>query len=526
MKWLPGLLLLAAGLPAQVTQERIVSALKEPQSWLTYWGDYSAIHHRELDQINTANVKDLRIEWIYQTGVAGAFQTVPLVVDGVMYITAGEGLAMALDPKTGRELWRYKYAMPKDIKLCCGTVNRGLAMLGNRLFMTTPDAHLVAIDARNGKLLWDAEMGEHRQAYGATVAPLVVKDKVIAGVSGGEFGIRGFVDAYDVATGRRAWRFYTIPSKEEKGGDTWLEDSWKRGGGATWLTGTYDPEFNLIYWPVGNPGPDLFGESRKGDNLYTCSLVALDAATGKLKWHFQFTPHDTHDWDANETPMLLDLNWKGTPRKVVVHSNRNGFYYLLDRRTGEFLFGTPFARQTWAKGLDGKGRPIVNPNTEPSPEGNRQCPGLAGSTNWMAPAYSPRTGLYYLQVRESCDVYYSSPPTYIEGKPFWGSVFRGVTEEKEWGALKALDPLTGTVKWEFRYNKAPWAGLLSTSGDLIFAGDEDGYFMAFDARSGKLLYKLNTGNRLVTSPVTYLLDGRQYVTMPSGGALLTFALPK
>ncbi|HYO84175.1 MAG TPA: PQQ-dependent dehydrogenase, methanol/ethanol family, partial [Bryobacteraceae bacterium] len=520
------LLFLTWAASAQLTYERLVNAAKEPQSWLTYWGDYSGVRHRELDQINVSNVANMRVEWIYQTGIRGAFETVPLVVDGVMYITAGDGLAMALDPKSGRELWRYKYSLDPEMRLCCGTVNRGLAMLGDRLFMATPDAHVVALDARDGKLLWDAEMGDYRAGYGATVAPMVVKDKVIVGVSGGEFGIRGFVDAYDAATGKRAWRFHTVAARGEPGGDTWLADSWKRGGGATWLTGTYDPQLNLVYWPVGNPGPDLYGKDRLGDNLFTNCMVALDADPGKLRWYFQFTPHDTHDWDANETPMLLDLEWKGKQRKLLLHANRNGFFYVLDRVTGEFLSGIPFSRQTWAKGLDAKGRPIPNDNIEPTPEGNRQCPGLAGATNWMAPSWNPQTRLFYLQLREQCDVYFSSPPTYIEGKPYWGSVFRGVTDEKESGALLAIDPITGKQHWSFRYNKAPWAGTMSTSGGLIFAGDEDGYFMAFDARTGKLLYKLNTGNRLVTSPVTYMVEGRQYVTMPSGSALLTFSLPR
>jgi alcohol dehydrogenase (cytochrome c) len=349
---------------------------------------------------------------------------------------------------------------------------------------------------------------------------------VVAGVSGGEFGIRGFVDAYDVTTGKRAWRFYTVPAKGDPGGDTWLADSWQRGGGAAWMTGTYDPKLNLLYWTVGNPGPDLYGKDRLGDNLYTDSVVALNPDTGKLKWHFQFTPHDTHDWDANETPMLLDLPWQGKPRKLLVQANRNAFYYVLDRETGEFLMGKPFARQTWAKGLDAKGRPVHNGDIEPSADGNRQCPGLAGSTNWMAPSFNPDTGLFYLQVRESCDIFYTSPPTYIEGKPFWGSVFRGVTDEKDYGFLRALNPLTGEVKWEFRHHTPPWAGTLSTAGNLVFAGDEDGYLMAFNATTGELLWKFNTGNRLVTSPVTFVVDGRQYVTMPSGSALLTFALPQ
>jgi len=283
---------------------------------------------------------------------------------------------------------------------------------------------------------------------------------------------------------------------------------------------------NLLYWPVGNPGPDLYGKERAGDNLYTDSIVALDPDTGKLKWHYQFTPHDTHDWDANETPMLLDLNWQGKPRKLLLQANRNGFFYVLDRVTGEFLSAKPFARQTWAQGFDKKGRPILKGETEPSPEGNRQCPGLAGATNWMAPSYNPQTGLFYFAVRETCDVFFSSAPKYIEGKPFWGSVFRGVTEEREWGMLKALDPLTGETKWDFRYDKAPWAGTLSTSGGLVFAADEDGYLMAADAKTGKILWRIYTGTRLSTSPMTFMLDGRQYLTMGSGAAVMTFALPK
>jgi alcohol dehydrogenase (cytochrome c) len=521
--------LLAGSIQAQnpVTSDRLVNALKEPENWLTYWGDYSGIRHRELNQINTSNVKDLRLEWMFQTGVSGSFQAVPLVVNGVMYFTGGEGTAFAIDAKTGRQLWRYKYPLPEAKNgFVNGTVNRGLSILGQLVFMAVPNAHVVALDIRTGKLVWEAEMADYTKGYGATVATLVVKDKVIVGITGGEYGIRGFVDAFDAATGKRAWRFYTIPAKGEPGNETWAGESWRRGGGATWLTGTYDPELNLLYWPVGNPGPDLYGKERAGDNLYTDSIVALDPDTGKLKWHYQFTPHDTHDWDANETPMLLDLDWQGKPRKLLLQANRNGFFYVLDRVTGEFLSAKPFARQTWAQGFDKKGRPILKGETEPSPEGNRQCPGLAGSTNWMASSYNPQTGLFYFAVRETCDVFYSSAPKYIEGKPFWGSVFRGVTEEREWGMLKALDPLTGETKWDFRYDKAPWAGTLSTSGGLVFAADEDGYLMAADAKTGKILWRIYTGTRLSTSPITFMLDGRQYLTMGSGAAVMTFALPK
>ena len=523
---LPILILIAAGwLPAQVPYERLVHAPSEPQNWLTYWGDYSAIRHRTLDQINTANVKDLRLTWMFQTGVTGAFEVVPLVVDGIMYFTAGSGQAYALDARTGRQLWAYKHAFPPGRKGTQG-VNRGMAMLGNTLYMVTMDSNLVALDALTGRLVWQTEITPYKAGtYYATLAPLAVKDKIVVGISGGEQGTRGFIDAYDAKSGKRAWRFWTVPAKDEPGSDTWLGDSWMRGGAPAWMTGTFDPQLNTLYWGTGNPGPDLYGDVRKGDNLYSASLVALDPDTGKLKWHFQFTPHDTHDWDACETPMLIDLKWKGRDRKLVVQANRNAFFYVLDRETGEYLMGHPFARQTWAKELDAKGRPVLMANSEPTAEGNHLCPGLAGAANWMAPSYNPQTGWFYFPVREQCDVYYAEPPKYVEGKAYWGSVFRGATEEKEWGLLKALDPLTGETKWDFRYYRAPWAGTLSTSGGLIFSGDEDGYLMAFDAKTGTNLWKINTGTRLVTSPITWMLDGKQFITMPSGAALLTFALP-
>lgn len=521
-------LILMAGavlLPAQVTFDRIADAKKEPQNWITYFGDYSGVRYRELDQINTANVKSLRMEWIFQIDDQGRFQTTPLVVDGVMYLTGQSGRAYALDARTGRKLWSYRYPLAENAKICCGTINRGFGLLGDRLFMVTPNAHVIALDRRTGHLLWDSVMADSDKGYGATLAPLVVKDKVIVGVSGGEFGIRGFVDAYNANTGERAWRFYTIPAKGEPGGDTWLADSWQRGGGPTWMTGTYDPELNLLYWGVGNPGPDLYGDVRKGDNLYACSLLALNPDTGKLAWHFQFTPHDTHDWDANETPMLLDLQWRGQKRKVVVQANRNGFFYLLDRKTGEFLQAKEIVRQTWAKQIDDKGRPVVLPNTEPSPDGTKVCPSLAGGPNWMAPSYNPNTGWFYVAVRQGCDVFYSMPPAYIEGQPFWGSGSRGSTDEPEWGTLEAIDPISGQKKWQFRYQHAPWAGTLATSGGLIFAGDDDGYLMAFDARSGKNLWRFLTGYQLATSPITFMVEGRQHITMPAGASVMTFALP-
>jgi alcohol dehydrogenase (cytochrome c) len=526
IRLLASTLLFAAAAGAQVPYERIVNALAEPHNWLTYWGDYRGVRHRPLDQINAANVKNLRVEWIFQTPVQGRFETVPLVVDGVMYLTASDGWSFALDARSGRQLWRHKHAIPEKALLVAGTINRGFAILDDLLYRVTPEGRLLCLEARTGKQRWNVEIAPYSKGYGATLAPLAIRDKILVGVSGGEFGIRGFIDAYDAKTGKRVWRTYTIPAKGEPGGDTWLADSWKRGGAPTWMTGTFDPELNLTYWGTGNPGPDLYGKDRLGDNLYSCSLLALNPDDGKMKWHFQFTPHDTHDWDANETPVLADLPWKGEPRKLVMQANRNGFFYVLDRTNGEFLLAKAFARQTWLKEFDAKGRPIPLPGTEPSPEGTRLCPGLAGGANWMAPSFNPALNLFYVPYREQCDIYYSSPPAFQEGKAYWGTAFRGVTDEKESGVVKAIDPFTGEAKWDFRFHRAGWGGTLSTSGGLLFAGDEDGYLVALDSASGKLLWKMNTGAAHASAPITYMVDGRQYVSMPAGAALITFALPK
>lgn len=511
---------------ADVTFEQLVHARENPRTWLTYWGDYHATRFRDLKQITDKNVNRLRLDWMFQTGAPGAFQTVPLVVDGVMYFSAPNTTIYAVDARSGRELWRYRYQIPKDARFCCGTTNRGLAILNKRIFMLTPDARLIAVDARNGELIWNVEVASAKGgSFGGAAAPLIVKDKVIVGVAAGDYGIRGFLDAYYADTGKKAWRFWTIPGPGEPGNETWGGDSWKHGGGATWMTGTYDPELNTVYWGTGNPAPDMHGGTRPGDNLYTDSVVALDADTGKLKWHYQFTPHDTYDWDANETPMLLDLPWNGKIRKLVVQANRNAFFYVLDRVTGEFLMAKAFAKQTWNKGFDSKGRPIKIPGIEPTTKGTAVCPQCAGATNWMAPSYNPMTKLFYLNVREGCDLYYSKTPVYKEGTSFWSTFYRGNPAEPQSGRVTALDPLTGETKWTFPLHSPPWAGTLTTSGNLVFAGDQDGYLIALQADTGKLLWKINTGNQLITSPITYELDGKQYVSMPSGAALLTFSLP-
>jgi PQQ-dependent dehydrogenase (methanol/ethanol family) len=509
--------------PGAVPPARLLKAADEPAQWLMYSGDYAGRRYSALSQIGPSNVRQLAVQWTFQS--RAPLETTPLVVDGLMYVTGSNSEMWALDARSGRVVWRYRHRLPKRMPLCCGPENHGVAVLGDRVFLATLDAHLVALDAKTGAVLWDVEADDYRKGYSFSVAPLAAKDKIVVGVAGGEFGMRGFIDAYEAETGKRAWRFYTIPGPGEPGHETWSGDSWKRGGAPAWLTGTYDPALNLTYWGIGNPGPDLHGEGRKGDNLYSDSVVALDLDTGKLRWHFQFTPHDVHDWDATEIPMLLDLTIKGEPRKTLVMANRNGFFYALDRTSGKFIFAKTFAKVTWAKGVDESGRPIVIPGTDPTPEGNNVCPGLAGATNWMSPSHNPQTGLFYVTAREQCDTYFSGPQPYREGRLYFGSTNHAVANEQRWGAVRALDPATGEIKWEFKTFRPSYAGTLTTAGGLVFTGDNDGYVMALDAAAGKLLWKVNAGGRVASTPITYSLDGRQYVTYAVGSSIFTFGLP-
>jgi alcohol dehydrogenase (cytochrome c) len=514
----------AAAAPGAVPASRLLNASQEASQWLTYSGDYAGRRYSTLTQISPANVRQLGVQWAFQAGRAGPLETTPLVVDGVMYVTGSNSEMWALDARSGRTIWRYRHRLPKRIPLCCGPENHGVAVLGDKVFLATLDAHVVALDAKSGAVLWDVEADDYRKGFSFSVAPLVVKDKIIVGVAGGEYGMRGFIDAYEADTGRRAWRFYTIPAPGEPGNETWAGDSWKRGGAPAWLTGTYDPALNLTYWGIGNPGPDLHGGDRQGDNLYSDSVVALDVDTGQLRWHFQFTPHDVHDWDATQIPMLLDLTLDGKARRTMVMANRNGFFYALDRTDGSFLFAKPFVKITWASGVDAKGRPIVLPNTEPTPDGNNVCPGVAGGTNWQSPSYSPQTGLFYVTAREQCDAYYSAPQAYREGRLYFGSTNHAVPGERRWGAVRALDPSTGNMKWEFKMFRPSVAGTLATAAGLVFTADADGYVMALDAASGRLLWKNYTGGRVGATPITYSIDGRQYVTVASGSSIVTFGL--
>jgi len=517
----------------EITTKDLSDGLKNPSRWLTYAGDYAGHRHSPLKQITTGNVGQLSAQWTFQNGVALAgqkFETTPLAIDGTLYVTGALNYAWAIDGKTGKTLWRYQRQLPPQnaMKVCCGLVNRGFAAYGDRLFMTTLDAHLVALDMKSGKPIWDVALADFNQGYASTVAPLVVKDKIIVGIAGGEFAIRGFLDAYDPKDGKRIWRFWTVPGPGEPGFDSWPKEinSWERGGGPTWQTGTYDPELNLIYWGTGNPNPDFYGVDRKGDNLYTNSLVALDADTGTLKWHYQFTPHDEHDWDANQVPVLADINVAGRVRKVVMQANRNGFFYVLDRATGQFVLGKPYVNTTWAKEIGGDGRPIEQPDQRPTSSGTTTCPDLFGGTNYMPPAFNPATGLFYVSARETCMAYsQTAPPAgYKAGDRTMGGTIRPT--DRGYGAMRAIDPVTGDTKWQLRHESPSWAGVLSTDGGLVFTGDNEGSVIAADAKTGKELWRYQLGAPLYAAPMTYQVDNRQYVAIAAGTTVTAFALPQ
>jgi alcohol dehydrogenase (cytochrome c) len=508
-----------------ISTQDLLNGLKDPGRWLTYSGDYSGERHSPLDQITPANVQKLAAQWIFQTEVAGKFEATPIVIDGVMFVTGSENRAWAIDARTGREIWRHRENLPATLALCCGKVNRGFAVFGGKLYMAALDANLVALDLKTGNVVGGVNIDDYKKGYSATAAPLIAGNKVIVGIAGADYGTRGFIDAFDVNTGGRAWRFWTVPKPGEPGGDTWTGPSWERGGGSSWLTGTYDPDLKLIYWGTGNPGPNLNGAGRKGDNLYTNSLVAIEADTGKLRWHYQFTPHDTHDWDAAHIPVLADLTFNGVVRKVVMVANRNGFFYTLDRTTGELLVAKPYVKTTWATKIGADGRPIVLPDSEPTEGGTFICPDMDGGTNWMSPSYNPQTHWMYVMSREVCATYYSwADETYKEGESYWGG---NTTRKRDegYGALRAIDPLTGDVKWEFKFPNPSMAGTLSTASGLVFAGDVDGNFMAFDAATGKNLWHFQTGAPIYAAPVTFTVQQKQYVVIPSGSNLLAFALP-
>jgi alcohol dehydrogenase (cytochrome c) len=512
-----------------ITNQDLLGGLANPTRWLTYSGDYSGRRHSPLTQITPANAMQLSAQWTFQTGVAGKFEATPIVVDGVLYVGGPLNNAWAIDGRTGRQIWRYQRPVPDGVRACCGMVNRGLAVYGDRVFMGTLDAYLVALDMKTGKVVWETPIADYKVGYASTGAPLIVKDKIITGIAGGEFAIRGFIDAYDVNTGKQAWRFWTIPAPGEPGSETWPKEvnSWERGGAPTWLSGSYDPELNLVYWGTGNPNPDFYGDDRKGDNRYSGSLVALDADTGKLKWHYQFTPHDLHDWDANQIPVLADLTVNGKPLKAVMMANRNGFLYILDRATGAFIQGKAFVHQTWAKGIGADGRPIELPDQRPSAKGTLTCPDLFGGTNFMSPSFDPTSGLLFVSARETCQIYFSEAPPagYKAGDRTMGGRVARAMDTTPTGALRAIDPISGERKWEIKHPTPSWAGVLSTAGGVVFSGDNEGNVIAADSKSGKELWRYQAGAPIYAPPTTYMIDGRQFVVMPAGMTLTAFAVP-
>ena len=508
-----------------VTWERLVAAAEEPHNWLMYSGTFDSQRFSRLDQVHNRNVSQLELKWAYQIPALDRAETTPLVVDGVMFVTEAPSNVVALDAATGRQFWRYDHELPEDLRICCGRNNRGVAILGETLYMSTLDAHLVAIDARTGNLLWNREVADHRGGYSKTAAPLVVKDQVVTGIAGGEFGIRGFLDSYNAESGVRAWRTYTIPGPDHPDNQSWSGDSWRTGGSPTWITGSYDPDLDLVYWGTGNPGPDYNGEVRGGDNLYADSALALDGDTGEMAWYFQFTPHDVHDWDAIQIPVLADLDIAGESRRVMMWANRNGFYYTIDRETGEFLLGKPFARQTWAQGLDENGRPIRVPGMFPSEDGIVVSPPAGGATNWMSPAYSPRTGLLYVMSYDGEAQFFIRDEEYVEGDRFIGGGQQQILPADEYtSAVRAIDPRTGDRRWEYRIQPWTWAGLLATAGDLVFGGSIDGYFYALDAVSGEELWHMTVGAQVRAAPISYAVDGKQYVAIAAGNVVYAFGL--
>lgn len=524
-----GACLMAHSVMAEVSFERLVAS-EAAGEWLTYSGTYRSERFLPLDEVNRDNVDDLKVIWAYQMQPndipgAGLQETTPLVADGIMYLTESPSSVTALDARSGKKLWHFAPVLPPGVlHIGFPKVNRGVAILGDTLYVGTLDARLVALDAGTGAVRWETDVGDNAIGFSLTLAPLAIDGKIIVGVSGAEAGVRAFVDAYDAETGELVWRRYTVPAPGEPGSETWGGESWRTGGGSTWLTGSYDPDLDLLYWMTGNPAPDWNGDLRPGDNLYTCAILALDPDTGEIRWHFQYTPHDVHDWDANQIPVLIDAEFLGEDRKLVAVANRNAFYYLLDRETGEFLLGTPYSKQTWAAGLDETGRPIVLPNSAPTEEGNLVWPSLQGATNWFSPSYNPVKERFFIPNRRMGAIYYKADAEYEPGQPFMGGGEQALSGDEASGAVLALDALTGEELWEFPLQTPPWSGLMATSGDLVFGSSNEGNFFALDEDSGQPLWNFNTGAHIRTNPMGFAVDGRQRVAIVGGSTLFVFGI--
>ncbi len=503
-------------------------AVTSQADWPSYNGQVTGGRYSPLAEINKRNVGRMVSKWIFSLPNTSSLQVTPIVADGVMYVTSANE-CYALDAGTGRQVWHYQRPRTKNlIGVSAGGANRGVAVAGDRVFMATDHAHLIALNRATGALVWDTEIADWRQNYYTTAAPLVVQNLVIAGISGGDDGVRGFLAAYDQATGKEVWRFWTVPRPGEPLSETWKGKAIEHPGATTWMTGTYDAEIDTLYWPVGNPGPDLVGDERLGDNLYSDSVVALDPKTGRLKWYFQFTPHDVWDYDAMQPSVLVDAMWQGQRRKLLVQANRNGFFYVLDRTNGRFLFGKPYVKTvTWASGLTPEGRPIVVPNMEPTREGRRVCPSLDGASNWYSTSFNPTTSLYYVQTNDKCGIFTRTDTEWAAGKGFMAGSFAPAAEPAQ-RVLRAIDIQTGKTVWELPQTGAvnSWGGVLSTAGGVVIFGEDTGALMVADASTGKPLWSFQTSQLWKASPMTYAFDGRQYVAVAAGPNIIAFGLPE
>ncbi len=499
------------------------------KNWPSYHGADNGNRFTTIDQVNKNNVRKLAPRWVFNLPNTSPSETTPVVVDGIMYVSSGNE-CYALDAGTGRQVWHFFRDRTKNLNgNAGGGFNRGVAIAGDRLFMVMDRAHIVALNRFTGAVIWDTVMADWKQNYNATSAPLVVGDLVVSGIAGGDEGVRGFVAAFDQATGKEAWRFWTVPKKGEPLSETWKGTGIEHPSAATWFTGSYDPQLGIVYWQAGNPGPDYNGDERQGDNLYSDSTLALDAKTGKLKWYFQYTPHDVWDWDAVQPEVLIDADWQGQPRKLLLHANRNGFFYVLDRTNGKLLLAQPFVKKiTWAKGIGADGRPVLNPNQLPTKEGNMTCPAVEGATNWFSTSFNPATGLYYLQTLEKCNIYVKSEITWEAGKAFFGGTARGADNDHPQKVLRAIDIHTGKIAWELpqKGRAESWGGTLATSTGLVFFCEDSGAFMAVDALDGKILWNFQLNANWKASPMTYLFDNRQYFAVAAGSDIVAFALAK
>jgi alcohol dehydrogenase (cytochrome c) len=496
-------------------------------NWTSYNGDYTGRRFSSLQEINTASVARLRAAWVFHPGNSQRLEATPVVVRGVMYVTSANDV-FALDARTGRAVWHYQRPVSSGLlDDAAAHKNRGVAVWQNSVYVETDDAHLLCLDARSGALRWDVEYADKAKHYGATSAPLVVKGAVVVGTSGGDSGVRGFLAAYDAVNGKPKWRLWTIPAPGEFGSSSWPGDSYLHGGGTTWMPGTYDPELETLYWTTSNAAPDFVGDSRPGDDLYTACVLAIDINTGKLKWYFQFTPHDVYDYDANETPVLVDVEEKGMTQRLLVQANRNGFFYVLDRTNGKFLRATSFVEKlNWAKGVDASGRPILSGRI-PTSEGTYICPGINGATNWFSPSYNPNTGLFYVMALENCNLFFANPKPFAQGETYYDTGTKLPPAERSQKVLLALSVVDGKTAW--RYPQAgqgdSWGGTLTTAGGLVFFADDAGSVEAVDATTGHVLWHFNTGQTIHASPMTYAVDGVQYVAICAGSDVFSFALP-